>query len=184
MSRITKTCSEIECDNKHFARGLCAKHYQRRHGRRRRWKSLIDLPTPDGAKICARCEKEKPLTQFARHGSNVDGFRSKCKACIADDSREWRQKNSDAIRSSWLKRKYGISLADYDRLLAEQDGKCAICSVPEEETTLKCLAVDHNHATGKVRGLLCTRCNTGIGNFLDDKGRLKMAIKYLTGKDK
>jgi len=81
-----------------------------------------------------------------------------------------------------LKKNYSLTLAEYDALLQKQGGCCAIC---EKDETMKIkgkvirLSVDHCHETGKVRGLLCTRCNTGLGNFSDDIDRLKQAIDYL-----
>lgn len=76
-----------------------------------------------------------------------------------------------------LKVKYNITEADYDAMLAKQDGKCAVCHQPPKKT--RRLAVDHNHKTGYVRGLLCFSCNYGIGVFNDDPARLLSASKYL-----
>lgn len=67
-----------------------------------------------------------------------------------------------------LKRKYGMTVEQYDKLLAEQGGVCALCGEPETSTfrgTVKMLAVDHDHGTGLVRGLLCYRCNTDLGKY-------------------
>lgn len=73
--------------------------------------------------------------------------------------------------------KYGISLKGYERLLAEQDGLCAICFGPPDDN--RKLSIDHCHETGKVRGLLCTRCNMGLGYFRDAPNVLESAIGYL-----
>ena len=81
-----------------------------------------------------------------------------------------------------LRRTYGISKADYDRQLIAQGGVCAICRQPETLRDARgpvALAVDHDHATGRVRGLLCKACNTGIGTFGDDPNRLRAAATYL-----
>jgi hypothetical protein len=75
-----------------------------------------------------------------------------------------------------LKRNYGIGLDFYEQLLGKQDGKCAICGEPENG---RALAVDHDHGTGNIRGLLCTNCNNGLGRFRDDVSRLRNAIEYL-----
>lgn len=75
--------------------------------------------------------------------------------------------------------KYGITLELYDQLWAEQDGRCAICPDGLLRGTDKYAAVDHNHETGAVRGLLCGRCNLGIGQFADDVRLLSSAIDYL-----
>lgn len=79
-------------------------------------------------------------------------------------------------RARDLKRRYGISLADYDYLHSQQDGRCAICKTPENGEKLN---VDHHHLTGTTRGLLCQKCNTGLGLFQEDIPRLISAIEYL-----
>lgn len=86
------------------------------------------------------------------------------------------------MRESELLRKYGITLATYIRMGEEQNWLCAICFEPETELrggVLRPLCVDHDHATKKVRGLLCTACNTGIGKLRDDPKLLASAITYL-----
>lgn len=93
---------------------------------------------------------------------------------------EWNKRNPEktklAYRRCMLKRRYGITLEEYEKMFAEQDGKCAICKgvCP----TGRNLAVDHDHDTGKVRGLLCSRCNQGIGQ-LRNIAILQSAITYL-----
>jgi hypothetical protein len=77
-------------------------------------------------------------------------------------------------RNIQLKSKFGLSLEDYENLVEEQQGRCAICCL---ET--KPLAVDHCHNSKKIRGLLCGHCNTGLGKFRDDPARLERAIAYL-----
>ena len=96
----------------------------------------------------------------------------------------WRDKNSRKVKNASLKKAFGITLDDYDNLLNGQNGVCAICKKKE---TLKQkgkdmpqdLAVDHCHSTGKVRGLLCRKCNTGLGNFHDSPETMLKAIDYL-----
>lgn len=80
-------------------------------------------------------------------------------------------------RQQNLKRRYGISLDDYEAMLSAQNGVCAICHEPPEED--KFLSVDHWHIENVVRGLLCHRCNTGLGLFQEDINRLASAIQYL-----
>lgn len=77
-----------------------------------------------------------------------------------------------------LKKKYGLTLSDYEDKIFEQKGKCAICETSFIENG-KRLAVDHCHKSGKVRGLLCALCNTGLGSFKDSPRRLVLAAKYL-----
>ncbi|WP_204042742.1 endonuclease VII domain-containing protein [Acrocarpospora phusangensis] len=75
-------------------------------------------------------------------------------------------------------KRYGISLADYDQMLADQDFACAICDRAHNDEQGP-LYVDHCHATGRVRGLLCRPCNTAIGHFEDNRQRLIQAAAYL-----
>lgn len=82
-------------------------------------------------------------------------------------------------RDDQLRTKYRITKADYDAMLVRQGGVCALC----KKTSDKTLHVDHCHATGAVRGLLCGMCNVGLGCFKDDKTLLKRAISYLRGED-
>ena len=82
--------------------------------------------------------------------------------------------------------RYALTSEQYDALLTAQNGVCAICHKPERAKlngTVKSLAIDHDHATGKVRGLLCQKCNRGIGQFNDDPKLLRGAADYLEEKD-
>jgi N12 class adenine-specific DNA methylase len=92
-------------------------------------------------------------------------------------------KNRDA-RKEWdrkyaLKKDYDMDLQEYDAMLEQQGGVCAICSRPEQAKGIDRLAVDHDHVTGKVRGLLCSSCNRGIGCFKEDINLLRGAVSYL-----
>lgn len=87
------------------------------------------------------------------------------------------QEKSRALRDS-----FNLSLDDYNEMLESQKGKCAICNQPEAQMRngkLKALAVDHNHKSGSIRGLLCSDCNTGIGKLKEDKNILLSAVRYL-----
>lgn len=133
----------------------------------------------------------------------VSGHRSKrycsdvCKReARAAYMREWREKNTERVaayehrrdrsvenRATSLRVNYGISVEDYERMLSEQEERCAICGRPETALgahgEVKRLAVDHDHETGIVRGLLCARCNVGIGLMNHDPMVLAAAIAYL-----
>ena len=84
----------------------------------------------------------------------------------------------ERMRITAYMRKYGITIEKYEILLAEQNGCCAIC-LAVTGSDGKRLAVDHNHETGEVRGLLCDNCNTGLGMFKDNPSLLAKAINYL-----
>lgn len=99
--------------------------------------------------------------------------------------REYRKKNPDKFKDMDLRRTYGITLDEYYEMLRQQDHVCAICKRPENAVDHRsglprALAVDHCHETGKVRGLLCTNCNRGLGKFNDNVEYLAEAIKYLS----
>lgn len=96
----------------------------------------------------------------------------------------YRAVRSEAFRGYELKRRFGMDAPDYAKMAANQGGLCAICGNPEtakHKTSggVRALAVDHCHSSGRVRALLCTACNTGLGSFNDDPDRLKAAIQYL-----
>lgn len=89
-----------------------------------------------------------------------------------------RRENGDNVRSN-LKKKYGMSENDYAEMLDRQGNVCAICG-EQDANGQRRLVVDHDHATGKVRGLLCNTCNLGIGYLKDNTSILTSAIEYLT----
>ncbi len=96
----------------------------------------------------------------------------------------YRHENPDKLKEYRLKTRFGLTLEDYNKMMALQNNCCAICG--EEETArhnfsnnTQRLAVDHCHVTGKIRGLLCMDCNRGLGKFHDDPNRIEKAIEYL-----
>jgi hypothetical protein len=93
-------------------------------------------------------------------------------------SPEQRQYHAEYAKAWRLRTKYGMEPADYARMLNEQGGVCAICSAVDRVPG-RALSVDHDHTTGRVRGLLCTTCNSGVGQFYDDPALLEAAIRYL-----
>jgi len=124
-------------------------------------------------KICSSCGEAKDESDFHKNKNSPDSLRYMCKTC-----------NGLHARDGKLKREYGISLACYKRIEKIQGGLCLICGKPETAThpkfgTLKHLAVDHDHSNGKVRGLLCSRCNQGLGMFLDNPSNMRVAADYI-----
>lgn len=164
-------------------------------------------------KQCKKCGELKELDEFYRASGTKDGHRGECKACSSaasaarnsanpipnrERARRWQRENPERYlenqrkrrqrpevklreRAGHLKRKYGITLADYERMLDEQGGCCAICRRPPREGST--LHVDHEHATERVRGLLCFTCNNALGDFEDDPAALRAALSYLARGD-
>ena len=132
-------------------------------------------------KVCGICKQEKPPTAFHKCKKHSSGLQYECKQCNAE--RKKTQRQADPLQSRrQAVRRYGITLLEYDRMLEKQGHVCAICSNPETKIVRgreAALAVDHCHETGKVRGLLCDRCNRGLGSFDDSSERLINASNYL-----
>lgn len=127
-------------------------------------------------KTCSKCIVTKPESAFGVDSRRKDGLNPQCKECR---SASYKAKYAD-VASKRLKRKYGITQEDFDQMFAEQWGCCKICGIHQEHHR-RTLSVDHCHATGTVRGLLCDNCNRGLGFLNDNIERLKAAIRYLGG---
>lgn len=96
----------------------------------------------------------------------------------------YRKMNPHIEKGRALRESFGLSLEQYKEMHDRQNGKCAICNNPETQMRsgkIKALAVDHDHKTGAIRGLLCSDCNTGIGKLKDDPKVIQSAIQYLLG---
>lgn len=137
-------------------------------------------------KRCTKCGVEKPLSEYGRQSANKDGLMYHCKECVRlyHKARYNDPKYRDYQRDSSLRATYGISLEEYNLMLDEQGGVCAICG--EEERRLhpktqeqQMLSVDHCHETNQIRGLLCADCNFMLGNAKDNISTLAKAIQYL-----
>ena len=133
--------------------------------------------TETSHKPCIDCGETKPLDKFYNQASTKDGKSPYCKACHNARNKAWQKANPEKMsgfsRRSLLKRKYGITVEQYDEMYERQGGCCAICGTAEGTH------VDHDHETGEVRALLCHSCNVGIGHFRDNPELLQAAIEYL-----
>lgn len=128
-------------------------------------------------KRCSTCSEEKSLTAFYKDRRKPSGLTSQCKLCQYQSVRKWRSGSENFRRRSNLKTKYGMSPADYDKLVAAQDNRCAIClEAPKANMNL---CIDHDHASGLIRGLLCHGCNRGIGLLKDSATNLNRAASYV-----
>lgn len=142
-------------------------------------------------KACTGCKETKPLSDFFRDKRHPTKYMPRCKSCKAQYFRNWKKRNPGFDRRRYLEnkpheqerhliRKYGVTLVRYQEMLDDQNGKCAICGKPEP--IHKKLDVDHDHATGEVRGLLCTSCNRVLGHAHDSVDRLLAAVDYLSSR--
>lgn len=114
-------------------------------------------------KVCRLCGVEKPISEFYFR-KDSGRYRSECKACF-----------KDIVRF----RQTGWSPEDYEEAYVKQYGRCAICGCKLNSSRYTRFAGDHDHKTGKLRGLLCTNCNTALGLFKDSIERLDSAKRYL-----
>lgn len=144
------------------------------------------------SKVCRKCSKPKPVSDFFPHYSKTgrQKFKSYCKPCHTagnmQATKDRKQRDPSYIRlqtrkslNRKYKKRYGITRDDiYGKLLVDQDGKCAICYRSHDQEK-KCFAVDHDHATGQIRSLLCERCNRAIGLLQDNSIILRRAAEYL-----
>jgi hypothetical protein len=119
------------------------------------------VAVPPGHKYCRRCDTIKPFAEWHRNARQSDGLSGYCKACRGELSR---------LRH--LRKNFGLTPELLATMIESQGGTCAICPGPPQH-------IDHDHTTGKVRGVLCGPCNMGLGQFDDDPARLTAASRYL-----
>lgn len=126
-----------------------------------------------GNKKCSFCLETKDVSNFSKRLRSKDGLRNRCKQCDRSEEKKYRQRNTAKQRLTKIRQMYGLEPEQYEALIKKQDGKCAICHC------IVTLVVDHCHKSGKVRGLLCRKCNTGLGMFEDNIKIINSSIKYL-----
>lgn len=136
-------------------------------------------------KVCRQCTLTKPVIEFRlrKKKGRQPHYETYCKVCEALNNKKWMQDNKEERKvvdfARNLKRKFGLTVGQYDSMLLAQDNKCAICPA-QRSLSGKALAVDHCHTTLEIRGLLCNECNTAIGLLKDNIDILNSAIQYLT----
>jgi hypothetical protein len=160
-------------------------------------------------KKCVKCGVAQPVDSFYKAKGTRDGYRGDCKDCFRARAkarypqvreaniaraRKWREDNLERFqanqrrmrntpegklrqRAGHLKRKFGITMEQYNAMLEAQGGGCFICGRPPREDIS--LHVDHNHSTGKVRGILCFRCNNSLADLQEDPALLMKAAGYV-----
>ncbi len=129
-------------------------------------------------KWCPSCESYLAIDDFVRNRSATDGIGAYCRPCSNAKAKESRDRVHGGSRHYHLKRRYGLGADEVEAMLAEQNGVCPIC---ERSLSVKDAHVDHDHATGTVRAVLCFNCNGGLGQFRDDPNAVFRAAAYLKG---
>lgn len=137
--------------------------------------------------VCKDCENEKARIRYAekdilsrRKGQKSVYDRERRKRLRAEG--KLKKPDPEAQREQAMKRKYGITIKDYEAMVKAQNNECAICFAPGEQERNGKLVIDHCHASGKVRGLLCNKCNLLLGHANDTIERLERAILYLSNR--
>ena len=149
---------------------------------------------------CALCKRIKPVSDFYERKERKRGYSSRCKECKnlygkTESAKKRRNEQRRLRRMEFkkmhpelcrkldrqrnLKRSHGITEEEYTEIYNKQGGKCAICLSVLPQVLAQRLFVDHSHVTGRIRGLLCAKCNFGLGNFKESERRLYAAIRYL-----
>jgi hypothetical protein len=141
----------------------------------------------NGQKECSFCHVWRPLEDFYRRLESSTGYTSQCRYC-KNEKHPSRPIAPEIRRRYYLAHRYDMTPEEYEDLWEAQDGRCAICQKIAHVMDLRTgsprrLAIDHDHQTGKIRGLLCHDCNVAIGHLNDDVEILYKAISYLEGND-
>lgn len=133
-------------------------------------------------KICHDCNEKQPINKFDVKPTGKNGHSNFCRKCTEHKRRTRREYDPEERKREALRDTFGITLEEFKQKLLQQNGVCAICGKPETSMfrgKLRHLAVDHNHTTKQIRGLLCNKCNIALGWFQEDICSLESAIKYL-----
>lgn len=201
-----KICSEDGCSRTHYARGMCQAHYCIwRSGLKKNGLSIEDFRIE---RTDLRSKKEKRRDYNEKNKDRIAEYvrtrrakigadkkramwlarreREKHNPVIMDKKRMWKdsEKAKENGKNYRFNKHYGISLETYKEMLDKQGVVCAICRKPERVVDKRngkprSLAVDHCHKTGRVRGLLCSMCNNGIGMFGENIVDIANAVKYI-----
>lgn len=160
-----------------------------------------DVPAPL-AKRCTKCKETKPFAAFAKHKGCAHGLRPTCRYCNSVAASVERERHREIINARHnkahrafrarkaiqdphygrrynLMKKHGLTLATWDEIFESQGRACAICRAPKPGPKTKIWHTDHDHVTGRVRGILCLHCNRLLGAARDSADTLLSAIRYL-----
>jgi len=167
---MRNVCSNPDCSEFVVAWGLCDQHYRRTKADERKAARALAR----AGRSCRECGSEIPIERNSRAVFCSIGCKTKHHNAIKSGNPD----HAARLRSYLYASKYGITVEDYAAMSDRQGGQCAVCSTTEPGGRGR-FHVDHCHESGTVRGLLCTRCNTGLGQFGDDVETLQNAINYL-----
>lgn len=147
------------CDKPVRAKGLCRNCYEK----------MLKETNPDYKK-----KQSENCKRWHKNKANKDK--------ISNWGKRYRENNTISRTNTVMRSRLSISLEDYEAMLERQGGRCGICGKHISEQK-KRFHVDHDHNTGEIRGLLCFRCNFGLGWFQDDKNKIAAALEHLNGKN-
>jgi Recombination endonuclease VII len=160
-------CSVEGCGRPHQARGLCYNHWKSKSRKQRR----IEVKEQE-ARSCGFCGAAIPPAKRRRGPVSYCDRSCKAKAWVAGGG------NAIAARKWYFKERYGLTPEQVEEMAA---AGCGVCGTTNWNGRHARPHVDHDHQTGKVRGILCSECNTGLGKFKDDPDLLRAAIRYVEG---
>lgn len=151
----------------------------------------IRRDAPEGMKWCKLCDSTKEYAAFYKNRRTWNECSSYCKPCTDKYNREraalcaekYETTAKRRLRRWHVKREFGLTAEQYEAMVQGAQGLCAICKKPEstikKNGTVFELSVDHNHATGATRGLLCRKCNSALGHANDDPALLRAMADYI-----
>jgi Recombination endonuclease VII len=158
-------------------------------------------PVQKTDKLCPKCKETKPVSEFYSDSARYDGLKGWCKLCHNSCTKNWQQNNKERTAvtrqtrrrnnpgkeksyyhpNKYLKRTYGITEEEKTNILFEQGNKCAVCGSMNPQGPY--WHTDHDHISGTIRGILCSKCNMGIGLFNDSSELLFLAFKYMKERE-
>jgi len=161
---------------------LLAKQQGQQYGRGKDYDyKAVMLDIAQGFKVCSICSIRKPLAEFHKKSNSPNGYKAECGTCAKARWQDWADKNRETLRESdrrrHYQREYGLSKPEAGQLVESRQGTCQICKTNCQ------IVIDHNHATGQIRGLLCSKCNSILGFAADRVEILEAAIQYLKETD-
>ena len=132
-------------------------------------------------KLCTKCKKEKLVSEFSKKNQKgrPERLQPICKECAKVVSKDWYKSNFDKAKNSRLKKTYGITLAEYNKILPTHCPICGKLLSLDDSLGSDTPVVDHCHTHGHVRGIICNECNRGLGYFKDNPTALRNAATYL-----